>query len=645
MLRFNNLTYRIGARILLDEAEATISPGHRVGMVGRNGAGKTTLLRLITGELGVAGGSIDCPKRWRIGVTAQEAPSGTTSLLDTVLNADTELANLVKEAETATDPARIAAIHERLRDRDSHTATARAARILAGLGFDEAAQNRSCDDFSGGWRMRVALAALLFTEPDLLLLDEPTNHLDLEATIWLEDYLRRYQGTVLLVSHDRHLLNRVVGQILHLENSKLTLYQGGYDRFEETRRMRLEHDAKQRVKQDLQRAHIQSFVDRFRYKATKAKQAQSRLKQLERMQPIAENQSERTVSFDFPEPTRLASPLMTMEDVVVGYDDKPVLKDLSLRLDDDDRIALLGANGNGKSTLIKLLGARLRQMSGKLAKSGKLRIGYFAQHQAEELDMQATPLAEVARRRPSDTETQRRSHLGHFGFGQERAETQIEKLSGGEKARLLFALMSCDKPHILLLDEPTNHLDVESRQALVQAINAFSGAVVIVSHDPHVIELTADRFWLIDKGAVTTFEGDMADYRSFLLGRNRETEKGPLEASPVDRKQQRREAAALRKALAPLRIKASKAEANVARLESEKGLLEAAMADPMLYDDKNGKLVSLQKQLGLLEKELSQAEEDWIQLQDDWEQAQKGDADQNSPFANNEQNEPIAKSA
>ena len=412
MLHFNKITYRIGSRVVLDEAEATISPGHKVGMVGRNGTGKTTLLSIVTRELSAAEAYIETPSRWRIGVTAQEAPSGQTTLLDTVLAADEELSSLIKESERATDPARIAEIHERLRDRDSHTASARAARILAGLGFDEESQRRPCSDFSGGWRMRIALASLLYTEPDLLLLDEPTNHLDLEATLWLEDYLKKYRGTVLLVSHDRYLLNRVVGEILHLENGKLTLYQGGYDRFEQTRRIRLEYDAKQRQKQDLQRAHIKSFVDRFRYKASKAKQAQSRLKQLERMEPIAENQEEHTVTFDFPVPARLAPPLLTMDKIAVGYNGEAVLDNVDLRLDDDDRIALLGANGNGKSTLIKLLAGRLTPLTGKQTKSGKLRIGYFAQHQADELNIKGTPLSEVSARRPRDTETQRRGHLG-----------------------------------------------------------------------------------------------------------------------------------------------------------------------------------------------------------------------------------------
>ena len=402
MLSIEKLTYRIGPRVLLDQADAAINTGHRVGLVGRNGTGKTTLLRLIARQLDVDEGAINMPSRWRVGITTQEAPGGPRSLIDTVLAADVELTALLAEAETATDPHRIAEIHLRLQDMDAHTATARAARILAGLGFSEAAQQRPCDEYSGGWRMRVALATLLFTQPDLLLLDEPTNHLDLEATVWLEGYLKHYPGTVFVVSHDRDLLNRAVDEVLHLEHSKLTLYRGSYDRFERTRRERLEQNEKLRVKQDLQRARIQKFVDRFRYKATKARQAQSRIRMLERMEPIAEHHDEAGITFDFPDPDPLPPPLYSMDSVDVGYDGKPVLHKLGLRLDADDRIALLGANGNGKSTLIKLLAGRLQPISGQVSKSGKLRVGYFAQHQTDELDMEATPFVELGRRRPRD---------------------------------------------------------------------------------------------------------------------------------------------------------------------------------------------------------------------------------------------------
>ena len=632
MLRIENLTYRIGRRILLDQASAGINAGHRVGLVGRNGTGKTTLLRMIIGMLAADDGTIDIPTSWRVGITRQEAPDGPQSLIDTVLAADRELTSLNAEAETATDPNRIAEIHTRLHDKGAHSAPSRAARLLAGLGFSEEDQQRPCSDFSGGWRMRVALASLLFTQPDLLLLDEPTNHLDLEASLWLEDYLRRYDGTVLLVSHDRGLLNRVVGEILHLEGGKLTLYTGGYDRFEDTRRIRLEQVAGERTRQETQRAHIQKFVDRFRYKASKARQAQSRLKMLERLQPIAEYREEGTVNFAFPDPLPLAPPLYTIDNVVVGYDDKPVLSKLSLRLDVDDRIALLGANGNGKSTLMKLLAGRLAPLSGYHSHSRKLQVGYFAQHQADELDLKATPVVEMSRRRPRDLDVVLRKHLGSFGFSQERADTPIGNLSGGEKARLLFALMTSEKPHILLLDEPTNHLDVQSRQALIQAINSFAGAVVIVSHDPHVIELTADRLWLVADGRVTAYEGDMEDYRKLLLSKRRAgngvAKEEPAQAiakpavPPADKKEQRRLAAERREALGPLRNKLQRAEKNVAKLEGQKAKIIEAMADPALYDGDKSKLVDLQRQHGYLDRDLADAEAAWLVLQEEWDAAQ-----------------------
>ena len=637
MLQIENLTYRIGPRVLLDEASASIPAGHCVGLVGRNGTGKTTLLKLIMNQIEADGGSISIPPRWRIGVTSQEAPEGQGSLVDSVLAADTELTQLQAEAETATDPERISYIYERLGEKEAHSAPSRAARILAGLGFDEAAQQCTLGEFSGGWRMRVMLASLLFTKPDLLLLDEPTNHLDLEAALWLEDYLRRYDGTILIVSHDRGLLNRVAREILHLEGAKLTLYQGGYDQFEATRRMRLEQNERAREKQELQRAHIQSFVDRFRYKASKARQAQSRLKMLERMEPIAESTEGGRVTFNFPDPVPpLSPPLFSVLNATVGYDDKPVLSKLSIRLDEDDRVALLGANGNGKSTLMRLLAGRLKQMSGTLTTAPKLRVGYFAQHQTEELDMEATPVIELGRRLPDDKDVQLRSQLGRFGFSQQRADTKIGNLSGGEKARLLFALMTCEKPHILLLDEPTNHLDVDSRQALIQAINSFAGAVVIVSHDPHVIELTADRFWLVADGGVTPFDGDMDAYRSLLLAGVRKTSKKtpadvvePVEVveaqkpppAPVDKREQRKKAAEQREALAPLRKQVQRIEKNIAKFQAEKAEIEAKMADPALYDGDSSRLVDLQKDLGWVSGQIAEAEDVWLGLQQELEEA------------------------
>lgn len=624
MLKIQNLTYRIGGRILLDEASASVNAGHKVGLVGRNGTGKTTLLKLIYGTLDADGGSVEFPSSWRIGMTSQEAPGGDESLVNTVMQTDKELARLTMEADTETDGQRLSEIHTRLADIDAYTGPSRAARILAGLGFSESQQQQPCNEFSGGWRMRVALAGLLFWEPDLLLLDEPTNHLDLEATIWLEDYLRRYPGTVLLVSHDRHLLNRFAQEIIHLEDQGLKNYTGGYDQFEQTRRMQLEQNERARVKQDAQRAHIEKFVERFRYKATKAKQAQSRIKQLAKMEPIPEQQGGGTVTFSFPDPVPLAPPLYRLEKVSVGYDGEAVLNDLSLRLDEDDRIGLLGANGNGKSTFIKLLAGRLQEINGTVSKSGKVRVGYFAQHQTDELDGDATPIIQIGRLRPTESEQQLRSQLGRFGFSQQRAETKISNLSGGEKARLLFALMSCEKPHILLLDEPTNHLDIETRQALVQALGAYQGAVVIVSHDPHLIELTADRLWLVAEGKVSAFDGDLDDYRKLLLKSDR-NQSGEVTEDPeslqgtTNKKERRKLAAAKRAGLSDLRKQVTAAEKQVTKLENEKSRLQQAMTDPDLYDGSSGELVTLQRKSGQVEKDLSAAEEKWVALQEQME--------------------------
>ncbi|MFO1189975.1 MAG: ABC-F family ATP-binding cassette domain-containing protein [Alphaproteobacteria bacterium] len=625
MLRIDQLTYRVGQRTLFDDATAVIPPGRRIGLVGRNGAGKTTLLRLIAGELAPDSGVISVPPRWQIGMTRQEAPGGSESLIDTVLAQDAELAALEQEAETATDPARIGEIHARLRDKGAYAARSRAARILAGLGFDANAQRGPCSALSGGWRMRVALAGLLFRAPDLLLLDEPTNHLDLEAALWLEDYLCRYDGTVVLVSHDRELLNRVAEAILHLEHGRLTLYQGNYDRFEDTYRLRLSQLEAERAKQDVQRAHIQAFVDRFRYKASKARQAQSRLKMLARLQPIPEPPGDAPVTFNFPEPEPLSPPLLVLDDIAVGYGGRPVLSRLALRIDDDDRIALLGANGNGKSTLMKLLAGRLAPLSGQIAKSGKLRIGYFAQHQADELDLAATPVIQMGRRMPRFSDEQVRSHLGRFGFSQTRAETRIGDLSGGEKARLLFALMSAEKPNILLLDEPTNHLDIASREALVQAINGFRGAVIIVSHDPHVVALTADRFWLVAGGRVEAFDGDIDDYRSHLAAAvSAAAGAQRSDSGSVDRRAERRQAALRRAALAPLRKQAATAAARVQTLSAEKARIEAALADPGLYQGESSRLIGLRKDLGQVSRSLGEAEDAWLVAEDALEQASAG---------------------
>ncbi|MHA1597963.1 MAG: ABC-F family ATP-binding cassette domain-containing protein [Alphaproteobacteria bacterium] len=614
MLHINDLTYRIGGRVLLDNASISVADGHKVGLVGRNGTGKTTLFKMILGDITADDGSISVRPRSRIGTVAQEAPSGPESLLDSVLSADTERNALLEESETATDPGRIADIHTRLADIDAHTAPARAASILAGLGFDEAAQSRPCGDFSGGWRMRVALAATLFAAPDLLLLDEPTNHLDLEATLWLENYLAAWTGTLIVISHDRTLLNTVVDGIIHLQEKKLTRYAGGYDRFEKTRSERLANEAKMRTKQIAEQKHIQSFIDRFKAKATKARQAQSRVKMLARMQPIASVMEDRTVSFDFPTPDGLSPPLIALDDVAVGYDDDtPVLSGLDLRIDMDDRIALLGANGNGKSTMIKLLSGRLHVMRGRLTKSGKLTVGYFAQHQTDELSTTSTPLQTLSQMMPDSIESKVRAQLGRFGFGADKANTTIGDLSGGEKARLLFAVMSIHAPHILLLDEPTNHLDVDSREALVHALNEYAGAVILVSHDPHLIELVCDRLWLVNDGKCEPYDGDLGDYRQMLLDARRSSGRsGGKGNSGKSRKQIRQEKAQARAETANLRKTAKQAEAKVAKLEQRKAEMEARLANPEVYQGSTAKLQELQVKLGEVKAELAGAEETWM---------------------------------
>jgi ATP-binding cassette subfamily F protein 3 len=626
MLHIKEITQRVEGRLLFDRATAVIHKGERVGFVGRNGTGKSTILRLITGALPLDGGEIAIPRGATMGTVAQDAPSGATSLVDTVLAADVERSSLLAEAETAKDPGRIAEIHERLATIKAETAPARAARILAGLGFSEEAQNQPCSSLSGGWRMRVALAALLFTEPDLLLLDEPTNHLDLEATLWLEGYLKGYPGTLLLVSHDRNLLNNIAQRTLHLDQQKLTIYNGNYDRFERTRRENQERQAAMRTKQIAERRHIESFVERFRAKASKARQAQSRLKALARMEPIASAIEDRTTIFEFPAPTQLSPPLINLEDVSVGYSaDKPILTKLNLRIDMDDRIALLGANGNGKSTFIKLLASQLNPLKGRLVKSSKLKIGYFSQDQSDVLDLDGTPLEHMARALPMEIETRLRSHLGRFGFGQDHVSTKVGKLSGGEKARLLFALMTRDKPHILLLDEPTNHLDVDARQALIQAINGFEGAVILVSHDPHLIELSADRLWLVTNGGIASYDGDMESYKQLLLDQRRdertkarkdrrENESGPGK-SGLSKKDKRKAAADARAAASDLHKRVKAAEQKVAKLERRKQDLEIRLADPRIYDRAPTDLEALQIEFGQISKAIADAERTWLEAQ------------------------------
>lgn len=631
MLHINDMTFRIGGRLLFDNATLALAEGQKVGLVGRNGAGKSTLFKLITGEMSPDGGAIQVRPGMRLGQVAQEAPSGPESLINSVLAADTERTRLLEEAETVTDPLRVAEVHNRLADIESQTAPARAARILAGLGFDEAAQQRPCSDFSGGWRMRVALAATLFARPDILLLDEPTNHLDLEAAMWLESYLENWRGTLLVISHDRTLLNRVVKEIVHLEETRLVRYAGGYDTFERTRRERQAQQAKLQSKQLAERRRIESFVDRFRAKATKARQAQSRLKMLERMEPIASVVEDRTVTFTFPDPPPLSPPLVRLEETAVGYsEDAPVLKGLDLRIDMDDRIALIGANGNGKSTLVKLLADRLKPMAGKLTKSSKLKIGYFAQHQQDELNLDETPYDHLARAMPMATESKVRAHLGRFGFSGDKADTQVAVLSGGEKARLLFALMSTEAPHVMLLDEPTNHLDVDSREALVHALSAYDGAVILVSHDAHLIDLVADRLWLVDKGTCQAFDGDLTAYKTLLVEERRASRRAAREKArsendaadgSTDKRQQRRDRAAKRAETADLRKSIQQAEKHMDKLAAKLAALEAKLADPEIYQGPTAKLMALQVEHKALKDDMTATEQKWLDAQETLEQA------------------------
>ncbi len=642
MLHINDLVFRIAGKPIFDGATVAIPAGHKVGLVGRNGAGKTTLLRLINGELHADAGSIGMPRNHRIGYVAQEAPGGETSLIDWVLSTDMERASLLAEAETVSEPGRIADIQTRLSDIRAHSAPARAAQILAGLGFDEAQQRRPCRDFSGGWRMRVALASVLFLEPEILLLDEPTNYLDLEGTLWLENYLKSYPETVLIVSHDRDLLNTAVGSILHLERGRLTLYPGGYDDFEEARRERQQLELKLKKKQDDERRRIQTFIDRFKAKASKARQAQSRVKALAKMKPIVEQVDERVAPFLLPSPDKtIASPIVRLENAAVGYGDgPPVLTNLDLRIDNDDRIALLGQNGNGKSTFAKLISGKLAPTHGKVFGAAKIEVGYFAQHQLDELNPAATPYDYMVRLMPDATDAQRRTRLGTFGFGIDKADTKCAHLSGGEKARLLLTLSAFHKPHLLILDEPTNHLDVDSREALIHALMDYEGAVILISHDRHLVAATADRLWLVRDGTVKTYDGDIDSYRAELIaerggrGRSSATERGRADGddkkpAPANRAEQRRAAAEKRAELAPLKKALDVAEAAVTKLSAEIAKLDAVLADAEVYSREPERAQKAAVDRGLLAKRLEAAEDAWLEAGEAYELA-RADADATS---------------
>jgi len=623
MLSITDISVRIAGRLLIDHGSAQIVPGTRVGLVGRNGAGKSTLFQAIRGELPTETGTITIPPRWRVGSLAQEAPNGPESLIEVVLKADLERDALLREAETAHDPHRIAEIQTRLVDIDAHSAPARAAAILGGLGFSTAEQARPCSEFSGGWRMRVALAATLFAAPDLLLLDEPTNYLDLEGTLWLEDHLANYPRTVIVISHDRDLLDTSVDQILHLDRGKLTLYRGSYSSFEEQRATREMLDAKHVKRQEAERKRLQAFVDRFKAKASKARQAQSRVKMLEKMKPIAAlvTQDVREISFPAPE-KMLSPPIIAVDDVSVGYDPKkPVLNRVTLRIDNDDRIALLGANGNGKSTLVKLLANRLTPFSGAITRAEKISIAYFAQHQLDELSEDGSPYDHVRRLMPDAPETKVRGRTGAIGFSGKAGDTLVKNLSGGEKARLLLGLATFFGPNMIILDEPTNHLDIDSRAALAEAINEFPGAVIMVSHDRYLIDACADRLWVVADHAVTTYDGDLDDYRRMVLSargmrtnsRDRgSNERGNGRDKPARNGNEKR---------VPLKQKISEAEAEIARINGIIAKIDTALALPDLFTRDPKQAAQLSKARAGAASALQRAEEEWLAASSQYDEA------------------------
>ncbi|WP_025035859.1 ABC-F family ATP-binding cassette domain-containing protein [Bradyrhizobium sp. DOA9] len=617
MLSITDLSIRLAGRLLIDQSSVQITPGSRVGLVGRNGTGKSTLFKVIRGELAAEHGTVTLPPRWRIGSLAQEAPNGPESLISVVLKADLERDALLNEAEHATDPHRIAEIQTRLVDIDAHSAPSRAAAILSGLGFSAADQLRPCAEFSGGWRMRVALAATLFAAPDLLLLDEPTNYLDLEGTLWLEDHLAHYARTVIVISHDRDLLESSVDQILHLERGKLTLYKGSYSSFEEQRAARELLDAKAVKRQEAERARLQAFVDRFKAKASKARQAQSRVKMLERLKPITALVTEDVREISFPAPEKILSPpIIAVDNASVGYDPaSPVLNRVTLRIDNDDRIALLGANGNGKSTLVKLLAGRLAPFSGKVTRADKLSIAYFAQHQLDELNEDASAYDHVRKLMGDAPEAKVRARAGAIGFSGKAADTKAGKLSGGEKARLLLGLATFFGPNMIILDEPTNHLDIDSRGALAEAINEFPGAVIMVSHDRYLIEACADRLWIVADRTVTNYDGDLDEYRRLVLStRNAEA---PRERNAPPEKPQRPRAdnrGGLKKRIA-------EAEAEIARVSEIIAKIDTALALPDIFTRDPKQAAQLSKARANAADALARAEEQWLEASAQFDEA------------------------
>ena len=623
MLTIDDVTVRLGGRSILERASAAIPNGARVGLIGRNGAGKSTLMKAIIGEIEPDEGVISRSSKLRLGYIAQDAPNGSVTPEEIVLAADVERAQLLEESETCTDMDRLCDVHDRLLAIDAYSAPSRAARILTGLGFDEEMQRQPLDNFSGGWKMRVALGALLFSEPDVLLLDEPSNHLDLEATLWLENFLKSYPATLLLISHERDLLNKVADHILHLQGGGLTLYPGGYDSFERQRAERAAQLASAKASQDAQRARLEDYVARNSARASTAKQAQSRAKMLSKMQPIAALMEDPSLSFDFPSPAAMKPPMITMEAAAVGYEaDIPVLKQMSMRIEPDDRIALLGRNGNGKTTLARLLAAQLPLMEGEINAPGKMKVGYFTQYQVEELAGDETPLEHMNRAMDGKPQSAIREQLGRFGFSGNRATSKVGKLSGGERARLALALVTRDAPHLLILDEPTNHLDVDAREALVQAMNDYTGAVILISHDRHMVELSADRLVLVDEGTAKEYAGSMQDYIDFVLGLNQPKK----ERSAGSKKANRGKSAKGRAELKAVKAEIAQLDKVMTQLQSERSDVDRAMNQPAdtSSSQANQPIAELLARRASLTDEIERTEAEWLTLSEQLERLQQG---------------------
>ena len=620
MINFKNISFSIGGVSLLEETSAFVPTGHKVGIVGRNGAGKTTLFKLIQKELIIDGGVIEIPRNFKVGSVAQEAPSTEETLLDTVLAADVERAELLRDSEIETDPNKIANIHIRLADIDAYSADARASSILTGLGFSQNDQKSPCSSFSGGWRMRVALASVLFSNPDLLLLDEPTNYLDFEGTAWLENYLQKFKNTVLVISHDRSLLNKSVNGILHLSNKNLQFYSGNYDSFDNERRIQLEQKISLKNKQDAQRAHIQSFVDRFKAKASKARQAQSRIKILEKMKPIVIEEDQKIPRFKFDEAIKFAPPLVTLDKASVGYNDVEVLKNINIQINPDDRIGLLGVNGEGKSTFSKLIAKKIKLINGSLQIPQKLKIGYFAQHQLDELRPKETAFEHVYAKLKSEIPSKVRARLGSAGFAADTMDLQVKRLSGGQKARLLLLLVVIEKPDLLILDEPTNHLDIESREALIMALNDYSGSLILVSHDAFLVERLVDRLLIVKNGGVSEFSGDIHEYRDLVLNKNQNQKKNNKKNNKINSTNNFNSTSSL----SDLKKRLSVSEKKMNEYEKTKSDLENEMLGNQFYDLKNTlRIKEVNTDLKKIIQLLKQEERLWEKIAEDIENFDK----------------------